>query len=215
MKKYFLTGLVILLPLAVTVAIVAFIINFLTDPFVGVFEQFFEQFNWYPRLKVLVHVSLQIVLLFSIFFLIVFLGFLTRLLVFKYLLQFYDYIMHRIPFIKSVYKTSQQIIKTIFGTQSRSFKEVVLVPFPTIGGYCIGLVSSKAPILCEEATGKELISVFVPTTPNPTSGYLIMYDRNIVQKIDMKIDDAFKYIISCGVLTANESFPVPPPPQEK
>lgn len=204
MRKYFITGLVILLPLAVTIAIVAFIINFLTNPFVGFIEHFLEPFPWFIRFRGIIHLILQIVLLFSLFFMTVLLGFLTRMVVFKSFLSIYDYVLHRIPFIKTVYKATQQVIKTIFGTSSRSFKQVVMVPFPNTGSYCIGLISSSAPSLCEKTLGKPLVTVFVPTTPNPTSGFLMMYEEEKVIYLDMKVEDALKYIISCGVITSDE-----------
>ncbi len=203
-KRCFATGLVILLPLAVTIAILAFIINFLTAPFVGFFEHFLQDTEFYIKYQAFVHFLLQIVFLFALFLFTVLLGFLARIVVFKSLLSIYDYFLHRIPIIKTIYKTTQQVIKTIFGSRSRSFKQVVMVPFPTAGGFCIGLVSSPAPGLCEKATGKSLVTVFVPTTPNPTSGYLIMYEEKDVTYIDMKIEEAVKYIISCGVLTENQ-----------
>ena len=133
MKKYFVTGLVILLPLAVTVVLVGFIINILTKPFVGIIEQFLVGEDWYIKYQAAIHVLLQIVLLFAFFFFTVLLGFLARVVVFKSLLSLYDYILHRIPIIKTVYKATQQVIRTIFGTTSRSFKQVVMVPFPTQG----------------------------------------------------------------------------------
>ncbi|MFZ0565223.1 MAG: DUF502 domain-containing protein [Chlamydiales bacterium] len=204
MKKYFLTGLVILLPLAVTIAIVVFIINLLTLPFLDIIKQFLEAEPWYPKYRALIHVLLQIVVLFALFFFTVLLGFLARAVVFKSLLSLYEYILHRIPIIKTVYKATQQVIKAIFGSTSRTFKQVVMVPFPTDGAYCIGLVSGPAPELCEKTITQPLVSVFVPTTPNPTSGYLMMYQKEKVIYLDMKIEDAFKYIISCGVIAARE-----------
>ena len=204
MKKHFITGLVILLPLAVTIVLVAFIINILTQPFVGLIEQFLVGWKWYDQYRSAVHIILQIFLLFALFLFTVLLGFLARIVVFKSLLSVYDYILHRIPIIKTVYKATQQVIKTIFGSSSRSFKQVVMVPFPTQGAYCIGLVSSPSPTLCTKTVGTQLITVFVPTTPNPTSGFLMMYRENEVIYLDMKIEEAFKYIISCGVITTNE-----------
>lgn len=208
MKKYFITGLVILLPMAVTIVLLAFIINLLTQPFVGLIEQFLVGAPWYEKYRGAVHIILQIILLFALFFFTVLLGFLARVVVFKSLLSFYDYVLHRIPVIKTIYKATQQVIKTIFGSSSRSFKQVVMVPFPIPGAFCIGLVSSPAPMLCEKTVGKPLITVFVPTTPNPTSGFLMMYKEDEVIYLDMKIEDAFKYIISCGVITSdNIDFP--------
>ncbi|NGX61378.1 MAG: hypothetical protein K940chlam9_00863 [Chlamydiae bacterium] len=205
MKKHFITGLVILLPLAITIAVVVFIINFLTLPFVGLIEQFLESFDWYARYRAAIHFFLKIFLLIALFVFTVLLGFLARVVVFKSVLSLYDYILHRIPIIKTVYKVTQQVMKTIFGTTNRSFQQVVMVPFPTQGAYCIGLVSSPAPTICEKTVGISLITVFVPTTPNPTSGFLMMYKEEEVIYLDMKIEDAFKYIISCGVITTDDT----------
>jgi uncharacterized membrane protein len=209
MKKYFITGLVILLPLAVTIVLVAFIINILTQPFVGFIEHFLIGFPLYDKYRVAIHIILQIILLFGLFFFTVLLGFLARIVVFKSLLSFYDYVLHRIPVIKTVYKATQQVIKTIFGSSSRSFKRVAMVPFPNSGAFCIGLVSSPAPSLCTKTVGVPLITVFVPTTPNPTSGFLMMYQEDEVIYLDMKIEEAFKYIISCGVITS-DGLDLPP-----
>lgn len=205
MKKHFITGLVILLPIAVTVALVFFIINFFTHPFVGVIEQFLEKHAWYVKYYRPIHFALQIILIFVLFFFTVLLGFLARVVVFKSVLSLYDYILHRIPIIKTVYKTSQQVIKTIFGSTSQSFKQVVMVKFPSEGAYCIGLISSQAPSVCTKTLGSSLVTVFVPTTPNPTSGFLMMYREEEVIYLDMKVEDAFKYIISCGVISSSDA----------
>jgi uncharacterized membrane protein len=207
MKKYFITGLIILLPLALTIVIVVFIINFLTQPFVGFFESFISDEPWFAKYEGLIHFGLKILLLIFLFFATVLLGILTRLVIFKSLLSIYDFLLHRIPIIKSVYKATQQVIKTIFGSKSESFKQVVMVPFPTADSWCIGLISSSAPRLCLEAMDDSLLTVFVPTTPNPTSGFLMMYKRSQVTFIDMKIEDALKYIISCGVISSEEPNP--------
>lgn len=203
MKKYFFTGLVILLPLAVTVALVFFIINFLTHPFIGLIEHFLEKYPWYVNYYRPIHFLLQLTLLLTLFLFTVLLGFLARIVVFKSFLSLYDYILHRIPLVKTVYKASQQVIKTIFGASSQSFKQVVMVKFPTEGAYCIGLISGGAPGICSKTLESPLVSVFVPTTPNPTSGFLMMYKEEDLIYLDMKVEDAFKYIISCGVISTD------------
>ncbi len=204
-KTLFITGLVILLPLAVTLGLVVFAINFLTHPFVGMFEHYIEEFSWFKQHPRSIHFLLQLLFLTCLFFFIVLLGFLTRALFFKTLLTINDYIIHRIPFIKTVYKASQQVIRGILGTSSRSFKQVVMVPFPNKGVYSIGLVSGNAPRVCLEAVDPSLITVFVPTTPNPTSGFLMLYKKEDVIYTDMKIEDALKYVISCGVISSDEA----------
>lgn len=205
MKKHFITGLIILLPLAVTLAVVFFILNFITDPFVNLIEHFLlSSTSWYVTYKSYIHFFLQILMLTFLVGFTVFLGFLGRMIAFKSLLSVYDYMMHRIPFIKTVYKASQQVIKGIFGSTTRSFKQVVMVPFPIKGAYSIGLVSSGAPAVCEKTVNSSLITVFVPTTPNPTSGFLMLYKPEDVIYLDMKTEEAVKYVISCGVVTSDE-----------
>lgn len=204
LKKHFLTGLVILLPLALTIGIVVFAVNFLTRPFIGSFEQLLVDFDWVQRNPKTVHVILQLLFLLALFFFVVLLGVLTRALIFKSFLQLNDFVMHRIPLVKTIYKATQQVIKSIFGTSSRSFKQVVMVPFPNAGVYSIGFISGKAPKICQETIGSPMITVFVPTTPNPTSGFLMLYKKEDVIYTDMKIEDALKYVISCGVISSDE-----------
>jgi uncharacterized membrane protein len=202
-KKYFATGLIILLPIAVTIVLVSFIINFITNPFVSLFEDFFVSTQFYTNYKSVVHFGLQLFFLAAIIAFTLLLGMMARAVFFRTLLNLYDYVLHRIPVIKTIYKATQQVMKTVLGGSSKSFKQVVMVPFPTHGAYCIGLLSSIAPNRCEKVIGASLISVFVPTTPNPTSGFLIMYREEEVVYIDMSVEEAFKYIISCGVINSN------------
>lgn len=207
MKKYFITGLVILLPLAVTIAIVVFIVNFLTKPFIGVVSTFLKDLNLLhkgflfmsPDQVVLYGSKLLILLCLFLFTLL--LGMFARWFFFKSLLTLSDKILHRIPLINKVYKTTQEIIKTIFVTDKSSFKQVVMVPFPKPGTYVMGLVSRESPKVCSEKAGEEMFSVLVPTTPNPTTGFLLMYKKSELIFLDLKPEHAIKYIVSCGVIT--------------
>lgn len=207
MKKYFITGLVILLPLAVTIAIVVFIVNFLTKPFIGIVSSFLKDLNLLhkgflfmsPDQVVLYGSKLLILLCLFLFTLL--LGMFARWFFFKSLLTLSDKILHRIPLINKVYKTTQEIIKTIFVTDKSSFKQVVMVPFPKEGTYVMGLVSRESPKVCSEKAGEEMFSVLVPTTPNPTTGFLLMYKKSELIFLDLKPEHAIKYIVSCGVIT--------------
>jgi len=201
MRKYFGTGLVVLLPLALTFWIVSFIISILTTPFIGVAEALLRAvglnnvgFLFLSPDQVLQHASTLLVLIF-LFLVIVGIGAIGRHFFFKFLMKIGDRLLHKIPVISTVYKTSQELIQTILTTSNKSFKQVVLVPFPTAKSSAIGLVTR------DDANEENRISVFVPTTPNPTSGFLIMFDRNEVVPLDMKVEEALRYVISCGVLT--------------
>jgi len=208
MKKYFLTGLVILLPLALTIAVVAFVFNFLTTPFVGLVQHIFDYFgllgkNFFFLSSHQVQVlASKLIILILLFFLTVLLGMLGRWFFFHYLLKLWDYILHRIPLVSTIYKTCQDVIKTMFGSKNKSFKQVVLVPFPSNDTYSIGLVTNEQLATFKQPGREALTSVFVPTTPNPTSGFLMLYEEKDLVYLDMKVEDAFKYVISIGMITS-------------
>ena len=206
MKKYFVTGLIILLPLTVTIAIIIFIVNFLTKPFIGFVMKYLAEtkikdlgFFILSQEQVIKYGS-QIIILIALFFLTLLLGYIARWFFVKTLISISDKILHKIPIVNKVYKTTQEIIKTLFVTDKKSFKKVVLVPFPKSNTYGIGLVSRESPKTCSKIQKKDLVSVFIPTTPNPTSGFLLMFEKKDLIFLDMKTEEAIKYIVSCGVV---------------
>lgn len=206
MKKYFVTGLVILLPLALTIAIVAFIFNFLTDPFVGAVQGILNYFGLlHQRFLFLSPTQLQVgfsklIILVLLFFFTVSLGIVGRWFFVHYLLKLWDYCIHRIPFVSTIYKTSQDVIKTLFASKTKSFKQVVMVPFPNANTLSIGLVTRENLPGLPQSSTENMVAVFVPTTPNPTSGFLMIFNENDLIYLDMSIEDALKYVISCGVI---------------
>jgi uncharacterized membrane protein len=206
MRKHFVTGMVILLPVVLTILIIVFLVDLLTGPFIAWLETTLAHQEWaqgflaLPGAKTFLHYGGQVLILIALFFMTVLLGMVGRWFFFKSFLRLGDMILARIPFVNKVYKTSQDIIRTIFADKSKSFKQVVMVPFPEKGVYSMGLVSGDAPPACKASAKVDLVSVFVPTTPNPTSGYLVMYPREACIFLDMKVEDAVKFIISCGVI---------------
>jgi uncharacterized membrane protein len=211
MKKYFITGLVILLPLALTIIIVIFMVNLLTNPFIEAVQSILVHYGLIDRgflflnAQQVQYAVSQILILCSLFFATVFLGFIARWFLVHYLIKAWDYTLYRIPLIRTVYKTSQDVINTILKSDTKSFKQVVLVPFPSEESHSIGLITREyVPGLpCNK--DHHYVAVFVPTTPNPTSGYLILYEKKDLTYVDMKVEEALKYIISCGVIL-NEPF---------
>lgn len=206
MKKYFITGLVILLPLAVTLVILIFLFNLLTEPFAGVIAQLFARYDLldqdyfiFTGHQIQFFIS-QVLILFFLFFFTVLLGVIARYFFFHYLLKIWDYTIHKIPLIRSIYKASKDVINTIFTSKTKSFKQVVLVPFPHRDALSVGLVTQDNLEGLEKDS--DLVAVFVPTTPNPTSGFLMMFQRKDLIYLDMKVENAFKYVISCGVIVS-------------
>jgi uncharacterized membrane protein len=203
-KAYFITGLVILLPLALTLAIVIFLFNLLTEPFVGIVKAIMGHYNLFESgflflsADQLQKLFSQIIILSLLFFLTVSLGLIARWFFFHYLVRLWERALTKIPFISGVYKTCRDIIQTLFASSSTSFKQVVLVPFPSPDVFAIGLVTNEK--ISGIHSEKTYTAVFVPTTPNPTSGFLMMFSEEDLVYLDMKVEEALKYVISCGVI---------------
>jgi len=209
-QKHFLTGLVILLPIAITIAVVGSLINFFTGPFVKVVSSTLQNtslatdgFLFLSHEQVVLYAA-KLLILICLFFLIIGLGMLTRWYVIRGALSIGDRLLHRIPVFNTVYKTTKEIIQTLFNKDATAFKQVVLAPFPRKDMFVLGLISGKAPTICSTAFGSKLISVLIPTTPNPTSGFLLMFKTEDLIYLDMKPEEAIKYIISCGSIVPEE-----------
>lgn len=204
MKKYFITGLIILLPIAITVAILIFVVDFLTHPFVGLVSSALAKYKLPPAL---IKFFSEIIILILLFLFISLLGAIARWFFVHGLLRIGDRILHRIPIVNTVYKTTQDIIRTIFAKDKNAFKHVAMVPFPSKGVYVLGLVSQDAPQMCNDAAGADMLTVLIPTTPNPTTGFLMMFKKEEVIYVDMKPEEAIKYIVSCGVIMPETNMP--------
>ena len=206
MKKYFITGLVILLPLVITIAVIVFLVNFFTQPFVGAVSSVLSHFHFIDKgflflsPEQVIRYTSQFLILIALFAVTIVLGMITRWLFIHSIFRICDKILHRVPIVNTVYKTTQEIIKTLFVSDKNSFKQVVMVPFPRPDIYVIGLISRDSPAICSAAVKDDLISVLVPTTPNPTTGFLLMFKKEDLIYVDMKPEDAIKYIVSCGVI---------------
>lgn len=212
MKKHFVTGLVILLPLVITIAVIIFLINFLTQPFIGAISPILTKLHLINRgflflspEQLLLYGSKMIILI-LLFLLTVVLGMITRWFLIHAVFRLGDQILHRIPIVNTVYKTTQDIIKTLFVSDKNTFKQVVMVPFPRPEVFVLGLIVRESPKICTQAAKTDLISVLIPTTPNPTTGFLLMFKPEDIIHVDMKPEEAIKYIVSCGVI-------VPEPPR--
>ena len=196
MKKYFFTGLVILLPIAITVWALVFIVRFLTKPFMGLMTHFVKELSIAATdqgIRILSEIFILVALVFFTFFL----GFVARRFFFNRLIEIGDRMLFRIPLVNKVYKTSKELVSSLFASKKDSFKQVVLLRFPSRESYCIGLIASPAPKTFSE---KPLVSVFIPTSPNPTTGFLVMMPKEDLIPLEMKAEAAFKYVVSCAMI---------------
>jgi uncharacterized membrane protein len=203
-KKYFISGLAFLLPIAITLAILNFVIEILTKPFHSLFFQLLNQIGISDN-TILLQAS-RIFILMLLFVLTLVVGALVRWFITRKVIRLGEYIISHIPLINKVYKASQDVIHTLIASPTSSFKQVVMVPFPNENSFCLGLLVKEGPKECQTSSGQELLSVFVPTTPNPTTGFILMFTKEQVRFTDITVEDALKYIISCGMIIPTTSL---------
>jgi uncharacterized membrane protein len=197
-RNAFISGLLVLAPLAVT----WLVFSWLFDRVGGGFRRYF--FFFVPD-TLLDHASLAIVwnVLATVIVLamITVLGYLSRYVLGQYFGGLAERFIQGIPGVNTVYNTVKQIVET-FSTQNRNlFSRVVLVEFPRKGIHSIGFLTNRTQGEPQARTGEELWTVFVPTTPNPTSGFLLMLPKHEIIELEMSVGDGMKMVISGGTLT--------------
>lgn len=192
-KGYFLTGLLVLVPISLTVYIIyelfLAIDGILKDViFVLISEWFGIRINQpIPGLGFI-----------TLFLLILSTGMAARSYFGKKMVDVGDRVVTRIPFISRIYGTVQQVSQAFFGERRDVFKKTVLVPFPSKGMWRIGFIVREPARAIKEALGEEIVSVLVPHTPNPTSAFLVFFPKSEVVELDMPVEDALHLIISGG-----------------
>lgn len=205
MKKYFSTGIVILLPVLLTLIIVAFLVNFLTNPFLDSVTNSLDQFKIFQLDFFLNDNGLMIafvsraVILLNLFFIILVMGWIGKFFLVNYFIQLGHRFLKIIPYINKIYRPCQEVINSLLSTESKSFSAVVLVSFPNSKARSIGFVTKDSISMPPSASDR--IAIFIPCTPNPSIGYMMMQKREEVIFINMKTDEAMKFILSCGVVT--------------
>ncbi len=189
-RKAFLSGLVIVIPLFITV----FIIWFLISKVGGLLEKYFQKL---PYLQNLPEFVIQLIGLFAVIFAIYLIGLFASTYIGRRIINVFDNFLLNIPLLKPIYESAKKLTNAIFVDRS-AFKEVVFLEYPRKGIYTIGFVTSEKGI---HVDGKnECISVFVPTSPNPTSGFYIAVPKEQIIKTDFTIDEAFRLIVSGGII---------------
>lgn len=200
MKKAFSTGLAILLPVFFTYLILAFIINFLTGPFQGFFQfllthdHFLEQHPWAIAL---IRFFSGILILVALFVITVLVGFLGQFYLAKYFLPIIANIVTKLPVIGAIYTALQEVVNTIFGTNTQSFSKVVIVPFPPSQD-TLGLVAQDSVTARQNGKKKEFTAVFIPCAPNITIGLIVLYDKKKIRESEITPEMVFKCLVSCG-----------------
>lgn len=194
-RNIFLAGLVVILPIAFTLFILTWIFKKLDNlsPFITNLLIYFGA----PLPKGFKIPGLGIATTVLIIFLV---GIFTTSVIGKKVLVLWEYILNKIPFIRGIYGAIKQIIETIT-IRKNAFNQVVMIEYPRKGLYCLGLLTCESKGEIQNKTEKEIMNVFIPTTPNPTSGFLLFVPKESIIPLSMSVEEGLKLIISGGIVT--------------
>lgn len=195
LRKYLIAGLLVWLPLAATVVIIKLLIDLLNKTIL-LFPP-----EWQP--ETLFGISIPGFGIIIGVLILILTGVFAANLFGRKLVGFWEAILGRIPLVRTIYSSVKQVLETLFSSNSESFRRVVLIEYPRKDIWSLGFQTNEALSAAREASGKELVSVFVPTTPNPTSGFIIMLPAEDITQLDITVEDGFKFIISMGVIVPN------------
>ena len=131
-------------------------------------------------------------------------GFFLTNLAGKRIIKAWENLLDRIPLVRSIYSSVKQVTSTVLSPDNDTFNEVLLIQYPRKGVWTLCFKTSDSPKSFNEATDKELITVFVPTTPNPTSGFILFVPKDEAKKMDIEVEDALKLVMSLGVVTPDK-----------
>ncbi len=193
MKKYLITGLLIWIPLAITIWVLDLIVSTMDQSLLLLPPQYQPQVllgYQIPGLGAL----LTLVVVFVT-------GVLASNILGQRLLWFWEYVLGRIPVVKTIYNSVKQVSDTLFAPGGQAFSKALLVQYPREGSWTIAFLTGRPGGDVANHLRGEYLSVYVPTTPNPTSGFFLMMPRSEVIELDMSVDKALKYVISMGVVT--------------
>ena len=196
MKKYFITGLLVLVPLFITVWVVTSLVATMDQSLLLL------PVAWRPKAQLGLDIPGVGALLTLLIIFVT--GLIATNFFGKKLIVLWEYMLARVPVVKSIYASVKQVSDTLFSDSGNAFRRAVLVQFPRQGTWTIAFVTGQPGGDVANHLQGDFISVYVPTTPNPTGGYFLMLLRADVIELDMSVDEALKYIISMGVVAPPE-----------
>lgn len=191
-KRYLIAGILVMAPIWITLLLIKFLIS-IFDNFINLLPKAYQ-----PDTLLGFHVpGLGIIFTILLVFII---GILATNFIGKHILAVWEAILDKIPLVRSIYSGVKKVLQTILTSGDMSFRKVLLVEYPRKGLWSIAFQTGNGFNKVEEQTGEAMVTIFIPTTPNPTSGYLIIVPRNDTIELDISIDEALKMVISLGVI---------------
>lgn len=194
LRGYFLAGIVVTAPISITIYLTYVFLTFTDSQVTKLLPR-----EWYDYLYGTTTVpGLGLALAIAFFILV---GWFATNFLGRFFIRVAEYIMDRVPVISKVYGAIKQIFETVMAGQSQAFREAVMLEYPRKGTWSIGFVTGKTEGEVQKMTNQETINVFVPTTPNPTSGFLLFVPKKDVKYLDMSVEEAIKMVVSAGIIT--------------
>lgn len=205
LRTSFVTGLVVILPLFITFWLLRIVTGYLRSTLHGTFHQLFRLVAGPELAASPYYDAVETILLFAIglpivLLLILFVGWLARQYIGQRILRAGEVVLKRIPLIGGVYDAVKKLVDTIFLSGSSAYRSVVLVEYPRTGLWVLGFVTAVSRGEVQERTRTKVQGVFIPTTPNPTSGFLIYVPEGELVHLEMSVEEAVKLVISGGVV---------------
>ena len=197
LRKYLIAGLLVWLPLAATVVVIKLLIDLL-DKVILLFPPEWQPETLFgfsiPGFGIVIGVSILILT-----------GAFVANLFGRKLVGFWETILGHIPLVRTIYTSVKQVLETLFNSNIESLRRVVLIEYPRKGIWSLGFQTNEALAAASETSGNDLVSVFIPTTPNPTSGFVVMLPAEDITQLNITVEDGFKFIISMGVIVPEGS----------
>lgn len=194
LRGYLFAGVLVTAPISITIYLTWVFIQFIDSVVVKIIPDHYNPDSYLPF-------SIPGLGLFLMVISLILIGFLATNIFGRFIFKFSDYVVHQVPVIRSLYAAIKQIFETIMASKSQAFRDVVMLEYPRKGVWSIGFVTGASKGQIQDLTAKETINVFVPTTPNPTSGYLLFVPKDELHYLDMSIEDGIKLVVSAGIIT--------------
>ena len=208
LRASFLTGIVVIAPVGLTIWLIWTLMGWV-DGFVLPLVP--DRFN--PEKYIGINLRGIGLIIFFLFTITV--GWIAKGLIGRSMIRFAESLVERMPVVRSIYSGAKQIAETVFAQSERNFEKACLIEYPRRGIWAIGFISTEAKGEIASHGHGQMVSVFVPTTPNPTSGFLLYFPRHDVIELDMSVEDAAKLVISAGLVYPNPKTPSEPPKEEQ
>ena len=201
LRSYFIAGLLIWLPVGVTLLAIKFIVSLMDKTLLLLPEPY------HPDLMIGMHIpglGLLLALIVLLLTGVAAVHLAGRWLAGRWLIELGESIVRRVPVVRSIYAATKQVTEAVLSSGAKSFRRVVMIEYPRQGIWTLAFVSGDTPEEMQKQTGQELVNVFVPTTPNPTSGFMLIIPREDIIDVDVSLEEGFKMILSAGAIAPRQ-----------